>query len=48
VVGDDFEKRVFETERDALIFIHHPDTHKNRALKHKFEHFAREQGAQGE
>jgi hypothetical protein len=43
VVGTDFEKRVFETNRDALVLIHHPVSAKNRGLKAKFEAFAREQ-----
>jgi hypothetical protein len=48
VVGDDFEKRVFETDRDALLLIHHPVGAKNRGLKDKFEDFAKEQGTHEE
>lgn len=40
MVGDDFEQRVFNTKRDVLMLIYHPQSHKNRGLKQKFEHFA--------
>lgn len=42
LVGQDFEKRVFERDRDALVLIHHPVAEKNRGLKQKFEEFAKE------
>lgn len=41
IVGEDFEKRVYDNERDALVLIYHPIKSKNRGLKAKFENFAR-------
>jgi hypothetical protein len=32
LVGEEFEKRVIETKRDALVFISHPLKEKNRGL----------------
>jgi len=32
LVGEEFEKRVIETKRDALVFISHPIKEKNRGL----------------
>jgi hypothetical protein len=33
---------VFDRDRDALVFIHHPVAEKNRGLKEKFEEFTKE------
>jgi hypothetical protein len=41
LVGEDFEKRVIDSDRDALVLIYHPLGEKNRGLKQKFEHFAK-------
>lgn len=40
IAGKDFEKRVFESKKDALVLIYHPEPEKNRGIKQKFEHFA--------
>ena len=40
VVGEDFEKVVIDSEKDALVLIYHPLSEKNRGLKEKFEKFA--------
>jgi len=40
LVGQDFEKRVIDSEEDALVLIYHPLSEKNRGLKDKFERFA--------
>lgn len=45
LVGLDFEKRVIESEQDALVLIYHPSSEKNRGLKEKFERFAQQQKA---
>jgi len=37
VVGEDFTKRVFESNKDALVLIYHPNKEKNRGLKEKFD-----------
>ena len=37
LVGEDFEKRVIDSDRDALVLVYHPISEKNRGLKHKFE-----------
>jgi len=46
-VGEEFEKRVIETKRDALVLIFHPNPEKNRGLKEKFEHFCQVAKAEG-
>jgi len=33
IVGEEFEKRVVETKKDALVLIYHPMSEKNRGLK---------------
>jgi hypothetical protein len=40
-VGEDFEKRVIDSDRDALVLVYHPISEKNRGLKQKFEEFAK-------
>lgn len=40
MVGEDFEKRVFDSKKDALVLIYHPLEEKNRGLKDKFEKLA--------
>ena len=47
LVGEEFEKRVIETKRDALVLIFHPLAEKNRGLKAKFEHFCEVAKAEG-
>jgi hypothetical protein len=47
LVGEEFEKRVIETKRDALVLISHPLKEKNRGLQEKFEHFAKISKAEG-
>jgi hypothetical protein len=47
IVGEDFEKRVIETKKDALVFIYHPLKEKNRGLKEKFEQFCEEAKLEG-
>ena len=42
LVGEDFEKRVIDSDKDALVLIYHPITEKNRGLKQKFEQFAKQ------
>lgn len=32
VVGEDFEKRIMETKKDALVLVHHPLKEKNNKL----------------
>lgn len=44
VVGQEFEKRVIDSEQDALLLIYHPLSHKNRGLKQKLETFAENHG----
>ena len=41
IVGVDFEKRIFDSKRDALILVYHPLAEKNRGLKEKFEYLAK-------
>lgn len=41
VVGDDFEKRIFDQDKDSLVLMYHPHPEKNRGLKQKLEHFAK-------
>ena len=41
IVGEDFEKRVIDQDRDSLVLIYHPVNEKNRGLKQKFENFAK-------
>lgn len=43
VVGLDFEKRVFDSDKDTLLLVYHPLSHKNRGLKQKLEEFAKEE-----
>ena len=40
VVGEDFEKKVIESDKDVLLLVHHPLNHKNRGLKERFNSFA--------
>lgn len=37
IAGKDFEKRVFEQNRDSLVLIYHSEPEKNRGIKQKFE-----------
>jgi thioredoxin-like negative regulator of GroEL len=39
-VGDDFERRVFDSKKEALVLVYHPHSEKNRELKSKFESLA--------
>ena len=41
VIGQTFEKLVFDGRRDALMLIYHPIAEKNRKLKEKFDAFAK-------
>lgn len=41
IVGEDFEKIIFETQKDTLLFINHPTQEKNRKLLDFYEEFAR-------
>lgn len=41
IVGTDFENRVFNTNRDALVLFYHPLKDKNRGLKEKYEQFVK-------
>ena len=40
VVGESFEKLIFDSPKDSLVLVHHPISHKNRGLKDKWEKFA--------
>jgi len=42
LVGEDFEKKVFDAKRDTLLFIKHPDESKNRNLSSQFEDLSRQ------
>ena len=39
-MGADFEQRVFNSSRDAIMLIYHPLSQKNRGLKQRFDRFA--------
>lgn len=41
MVGQDFEKRVIDSDKDAIVLVYHPLSEKNRGLKQKFEQFAK-------
>ena len=41
VIGQTFEKLVFDGRRDALVLVYHPVKEKNRKLKEKFDAFAK-------
>ena len=41
VVGEDFEKRVFDTKKDVLLLVHHPIKEKNRKMLDFYEEFSR-------
>lgn len=43
IVGEDFDKRILDSKRDALVLIHHPIKEKNRGLLEKFEEFVKSQ-----
>ena len=43
VVGEDFEKRVLDSKKDALVLISHPIKEKNRGLLQTYEELAREE-----
>ena len=45
VVGEDFEKRVLESPKDALLLVSHPVKAKNGRLPERFEEFARREKA---
>ena len=47
IVGQTFEKLVYDGERDALVLVYHPLKEKNRGLKKKFEAFAKSQALNG-
>lgn len=41
VVGEDFDKRIMQGNKDALVLVYHPVKEKNRELIEKFEEFVR-------
>lgn len=41
IIGQTFEKLVFDGRRDALVMVYHPVAEKNRKLKEKFDAFAK-------
>ena len=41
VVGEDFEKRVLDSKKDAILLINHPVKGKNSKLQDQFEEFSR-------
>ena len=41
LVGTDFENRVFNSSKDAMVLFYHPLTQKNRGLKERYEHFVK-------
>ena len=41
MIGQTFEKLVFDGRRDALVLVYHPVKEKNRKLKEKFDAFAK-------
>jgi hypothetical protein len=48
VVGEDFEKRILENNKDTLLFVYHPLKEKNLGLEEKFEEFAKSEGRKNE
>ena len=47
IVGQTFEKLVYDGKRDALVLVYHPLKAKNRGLKKKFEAFAKNYAVNG-
>ena len=47
IVGQTFEKLVYDGKRDALVLVYHPHKEKNRGLKKKFEAFAKNHALNG-
>ncbi|CDW86371.1 UNKNOWN [Stylonychia lemnae] len=45
IVGEDFDKRVMQGNKDAVVLVYHPIKEKNRELVDKFEEFVRTQDA---
>ena len=41
VVGEDFDKRILQTPKDALVLVYHPSNEKNRELKSQYDEFVR-------
>ena len=41
IVGEDFEKRIVDSKKDALVLVYHPLKEKNRQLQDSFEEFTR-------
>ncbi len=39
IVGEDFDKRILESKRDALVLVYHPIKEKNRELLSLYEEF---------
>ena len=40
IVGEDFEKRILESGKNAIVLFYHPIKDKNRNVCEQFEHFA--------
>ena len=47
IVGQTFEKLVYDGKRDALVLVYHPLKAKNRGIKKKFEAFAKSYSLNG-
>ena len=45
VAGEDFEKRILESKKDALVLVSHPIKEKNRKMLELYEEFVRKEGA---
>lgn len=43
IVGEDFDKRIMESKKDALVLVYHPVKEKNRDLVDKYEEFVKNQ-----
>ena len=41
IVGEDFDRRVLDSKKDAFILVYHPSKEKNRGIISSFENFVR-------